>query len=146
MPATKRAGYKEIGKYKGYRLHEYIRKDKKKPRFIALTDNLFSIPDGTLMAEDNNSVVNLKIKLREGELGSWGPGYLTGYPFMGEESGEGKYMGIMIGRYTERANATHLPKFGVRIIVDGPPHIIILEGDTVAEVKQEIRDYKKSKK
>ena len=55
-------------------------------------------------------------------------------------------MGIRIGRYAERAKATHLPKFGARIIDQDTPNLIVLEGDTVAAVRQEIRDYKKSKK
>ncbi|MCY4673176.1 MAG: hypothetical protein OXD43_05315 [Bacteroidetes bacterium] len=85
--ATKRAGYKEIGRYRNYKLLEYIWKDKKKTRCIAVFHNLLSLKDGELMQEDNNPVVDLKIKTREGELGSWGPGYLTGYPFLGGQSG-----------------------------------------------------------
>lgn len=143
MAKTTRAGYKEIGRYRNYKLHEYIRKDKKKPRFIALSFNLLSIPDGELMAEDNNSVVDLKIKIRESELGSWGPGYLTGYPFMAKGSEEEKYMGIIFGKYTERQYSTHLPKFGARIVLDQDPWMVVLEGDTVAEMRKKIREYKK---
>lgn len=33
---AKLTGYKEIGKYRNHKLHEYIRKDMKKPRFIAV--------------------------------------------------------------------------------------------------------------
>ncbi|MCY4673177.1 MAG: hypothetical protein OXD43_05320 [Bacteroidetes bacterium] len=56
-------------------------------------------------------------------------------------------MGVRIGRYTERENATHLPKFGCRILEDSPPYrMVVLEGDIVAAVRQEIRDYKKSLK
>ena len=95
------------------------------------------------MAEDNNSVVDLKIKIRESELGSWGPGYLTGYPFMAKGSEEEKYMGIIFGKYTERQYSTHLPKFGARIVLDQDPWMVVLEGDTVAEMRKKIREYKK---
>lgn len=90
-------------------------------------------------------MVDLTIKIREIELGTWRPGYLTGYPFRGEDQEE-TYMGISIGRYTERANSTHLPKFGSRILIKEDMWVIVLEGDAVAAVRQEIRDYKKSKR
>ena len=69
---VKLTGYKKLGKYRRYNLHEHIRADRKKPRFTAIAESFMSIPDGTIVEEDENSVVDLRSKIWELELGTWG--------------------------------------------------------------------------
>ena len=134
-------GYQRIGQYKGDDLYEYRGTNKRKTRFIAVSARR-SIPDGLVMAEDNNSVVDLKIILREKDSMTFGPGCLTGYPYR-KEKPEDTHMGINIGRYVERDNATHLPKYGARVYKE-KLGMRELEGDTVEEVREKIEGWKKT--
>lgn len=134
-------GYQKICEYNTEDLYEYVRKDGKKTSFVAVAARSIG-ENGGIRVTDDNSVVGLKIKCREMDLGTFGPGYLTGYPFL-EGEPEGVYQGVPIGRYTERAGATHLPRFGARIDTGTAEGIVIISGDTVGEVEQGIREYKR---
>lgn len=142
MAAKRIAGYKKIGEYRTEDLYEYMKDDGKKPRFIAVAARGIGRLGGISVSNDN-SVVDLRIRIRERDLGTFGPGYLTGYPFRAEKP-EKTYQGVKIGRYTERDAATHLPKYGCRIDTGVAANMQIFEGDTVAEVQRKIRAYKKA--
>lgn len=139
MAAKRIAGYKKIGEYRTEDLYEYMRDDKRKPRFIAVAARGIGTLGGITVSDDN-SVVDLRIRVREMDLGTFGPGYLTGYPFRADKP-EKTYLGIAIGRYTERDAATHLPKYGARIDT-GREGLRIVEGDTVAQVQRGIKKLK----
>ena len=142
MAAKKIPGYKKIGEYRTEDLYEYMKDDGKKPRFIAVAARGIGTLGG-IRVSDNNSVVDLRIRCREMDLGTFGPGYLTGYPYRAEKP-EKTYQGVKIGRYTERDAATHLPKYGCRIDTGVAADMQIFEGDTVREVERKIRAYKKA--
>ena len=142
MAAKRIAGYKKIGEFRTEDLYEYMKDDGKKPRFIAVAARGIGRLGGITVSDDN-SVVDLKIRCREMDLGTFGPGYLSGYPYRGDKP-EMTYQGVKIGRYTERDGATHLPKYGARIDTGTAAGLEIIEGDTAAEVQRGIRAFKKA--
>ena len=142
MAAKRIAGYKKIGEFRAEDLYEYMKDDGKKPRFIAVAARGIGRLGG-ITVSDNNSVVDLKIRCREMDLGTFGPGYLSGYPFR-DDKPEKIYQGVKIGRYIERDGATHLPKYGCRIDTGVAANMQVFEGDTVAEVQRQIRAFKKA--